>query len=152
MCEPISIIAGVASAAGGMMQAQAQHNAQQAAVNRSNAIAQQQYQDQLRRSEEQDRIKKEKHTADAQAHAQALNDFNKQLELNQLEANRAMTIVNRKKKEKQAEAAFELENQISKSIQAQGQLLSSGGTGQSFLLQTLESERALGMQGAMIEQ
>ena len=48
MCDPVSIGLGAVSAVGGVMQAQGQHNAQQAAVNRQNQIAQQQYQQQLR--------------------------------------------------------------------------------------------------------
>ena len=36
MCEPVSIALGVASAAGGMMQAKAQHNAAKAAAQRQN--------------------------------------------------------------------------------------------------------------------
>jgi len=150
MCEPITI--GVLTAASGTMSAIGQHQAQQAAVARQNQIQQQQYQNQLRITEERDRAKKEKHAADLQAHASAQTDLLKQQQFNQMEADRASQATARQLKEKKTEAAFEAQANMASAIQAQGQILSTGGTGQSFLLQTLESERALGMQGAMIEQ
>ena len=152
MCEPISIIAGVASAAGGMMQAQAQHNAQQAAVNRQNQMAQQQYQQELQIQKEKSRSQAEEHKAKLAAHAQAQNDYLKQQSINQSEANRAMAAVSAKKQEKQAKAAFEMEAQVTKAIQAQGQLLSTGATGASFMLQTEQAQRELGFATAQIEQ
>ena len=50
------------------------------------------------------------------------------------------------------EAAFEQQAIVASAIQAQGQMLSTGNAGQSFLLQTLQTERELGMQTAAIEQ
>lgn len=150
MCAPVAI--GVLTAASGTMSAIGQHQAQQAAVARQNQIAQQQYQQQLRITEANDRAKKEKHAADLAAHAQAQTDLLKQQEMNQLEANRAGQAAARALKEKKTEAAFEAQTQMAQAIAAQGQILSTGGTGQSFLLQTLESERQLGFQGAAIEQ
>tara|TARA_Y100001956_G_C4125522_1_gene189843 strand:- start:2657 stop:3367 length:711 start_codon:yes stop_codon:yes gene_type:complete len=151
MCS-VGLAVGGISAVGGIMQAQGQHNAQKAAVARQNQIAHQQYQDQLRQTQERDRIAKEKHASDLEAHAQAIGDFNKQVELNQLETNRALTIANRKKKEKQTEVAFAMQEAVGKSIEAQGQLLSTGNTGQSFLLQTQENQRQLGFATAQLEQ
>ena len=152
MCDPVSIGLGVVSTAGGMMQAQAQHNAQQAAVNRQNQMAQQQYQQELQIQKEKSRSQAEEHKAKLAAHAQAQNDYLKQQSINQSEANRAMAAVCAKKQEKQAKAAFEMEAQVTKAIQAQGQLLSTGATGASFMLQTEQAQRELGFATAQIEQ
>ena len=84
MCAPVAI--GVLTAASGAMSAIGQHQAQQAAVNRQNQIQQQQYQNQLRITEERDRAKKDKHAADLQAHASAQTDLLKQQQFNQMEA------------------------------------------------------------------
>tara|TARA_R100000458_G_scaffold19816_1_gene17542 strand:+ start:384 stop:1115 length:732 start_codon:yes stop_codon:yes gene_type:complete len=152
MCEPISIIAGVASAGGGMMQAQAQHQAQQAAVNRSNAIAQQQYQRELQIAQQTDAKNKKAYEAELQAKAAADTAFYKQLEVNQLEANRATLAASRKKMERVTKAEFEGQKQVSEAIKAQGKLLSTGNAGQSFLLQVDQVERALGFEQAELEQ
>ena len=152
MCDPISIGLGVVQAGGGMMQAQAQHRAQQNAVARQHQIAQQQYQQELQIQQEKSRSQKEAHKAKLQAHAQAQNDLNKQYELNQMEANRASAAAEAKKNEKHAKAAFEAEAAVSKAIQAQGQLLSTGNSGQSFLLQLEQTQRELGFATAQIEQ
>ena len=152
MCDPVSIGLGVISAGGGMMQAQAQHNAQQAAVNRQNQIQQQQYQRELQIQQEKSRQEKDAHRDKLLAHEQAQNDLNKQYELNQMEANRAGAAIEQKKKEKQAKASFEMEEAVSKAIQAQGQLLSTGATGASFMLQTEQAQRELGFATAQIEQ
>ena len=152
MCDPVSIGLGAVSAVGGVMQAQGQHNAQQAAVNRQNQIAQQQYQQQLRIAEDKDRAKKKAHTAELQAHAQAQNELRKQWEVNQLEANRALAVANQKKSEREPKVAFEMQAAVAQSIKAQGQLLSTGGTGQSFLLQSEQNQRELGFATAQLQQ
>ena len=152
MCDPVSIGLGVISAGGGMMQAQAQHRAQQAAVARQNQIQQQQYARELEIQGEKSRQQRDAHKDQLLAHAKAQNDLNKQFELNQMEANRAATAVEAKKKEKQAKASFEMEEAVAAAIQAQGQLLSTGATGQSFLLQTEQTQRELGFATAQIEQ
>lgn len=143
---------GALSAATGIAGAIGQHQAQQAAVNRQNQIQQQEYQRQLAISERNDLIKKNKHAADLKAHAQAQNDVLRQQEANQLEANRAKQAVARQLKEKQTEVAFERQANLANKIQASGKILSTGRTGQSMLLETLATERELGLQSAMMEQ
>ena len=143
---------GAVSAVGTGVSVVAQHQAQQQAVKRQNAIAQQQYQNNLRIMERQDAIKKDQHAAELAAHAQAQTDLMKQQNLNQIEANRAAQAVKGQLKEKQTEAAFELQAGIAEKIAAQGQVLSTGGTGQSFLMQSLAAEQALGQQAAAINQ
>ncbi len=151
MCS-VGLAVGGISAIGGIMQAQGQYNAQKAAVARQNQIAHQQYQDQLRIQGQKSEAQKDKHDSELKAHAQAVNNFNQQLELNQLETNRAMAIVNQKKKEKQTKVAFEQQSQLTKAIKATGKMLSTGNAGQSFLLQMSQSERELGMMQAQLEQ
>ena len=149
MCAPVM---GVLSAATGIAGAIGQHQAQSAAVKRQNQIQQQEYTRQLQISERNDLIKRNKHAADLKAHATAQNDVLRQQEANQLEANRARQAVSRQLKEKQTEVAFERQANLANKIQATGQVLSTGRTGQSMLLETLATERELGLQGAMMEQ
>ena len=143
---------GVISAATGIAGAIGQHQAQSAAVKRQNQIQQQEYTRQLQISERNDLIKKNKHAADLKAHATAQNDVLRQQEANQLEANRAKQAASRQLKEKQTEVAFERQANLAQKIQATGQILSTGRTGQSMLLETLQTERELGTQAAMMEQ
>ena len=72
--------------------------------------------------------------------------------MNQIEADRAKQAAARKLKEKGTEAAFAREAALVKQIQASGQILSTGKSGQSTLLQVLQTERELGKEGAMLEQ
>ena len=72
--------------------------------------------------------------------------------MNQAETNRAMAIVNQKKKEKSTKVAFEQQEQIVKAIKASGKMLSTGNAGQSFLLQMEQHEKELGMMQAALSQ
>ena len=152
MCEPVSIITGVMSAGGGIMQAQAQHNAQQAAVNRSNAIAQQQYQRELQIAAQTDAKNKKEYDANLKAKAAANTAFYKQLEVNQLEANRVSLANSRKRLEKETKAEFQGQKAVADALKAQGKMLSTGNAGQSFLLQTEQVERELGFEQAELAQ
>ena len=152
MCEPVSITLGILSAAGGMMQAQAQHNQQKAAAARQNAINEQNYQNQLRISARQDDINKKKYESELAAQAEAVSEYEKQRQLNQLEANRASSVVQKQKQEREAELAFETQTNMAKAIEAQGTMLSTGNVGQSFLLQTMQAERELGFKQAQVQE
>ena len=149
MCAPVMAAMSVAT---GVMGAVGQHQAQQAAVNRQNQIQQQEYTRQLQISERNDKIKRDKHAADLKVHAQAQNDVLRQQEANQLEANRAKQAVARQLKEKQTDIKFEKQADLVNKIQASGQILATGRTGQSTLLDTLATERELGFSAAMMEQ
>ena len=149
MCAPVMAAASLAT---GVMGSVAQHQAQQAAANRQNQIQQQEYQRQLQISERNDLIKKRKHAADLKAHASAQTDLYKQQQANQIEADRAKQAAARQLKEKKTEMAFERQAALAKQIQASGQILSTGKSGQSTLLQVLQTERELGTEGAMLEQ
>ncbi len=88
MCEPItaaSIAIGVGSAAAGGMQAIGQHQAQQAAVARSNAIAQQNYQRELQIAAQKSQKENEVYKAEQEAQTAALNNYYATISRNQAE-------------------------------------------------------------------
>lgn len=154
MCDPVvapAIAIGVASAGFSAMTAVGQHQNQQAAVARSNAIAQQQYAQQLQIMSAQEQAKGRAYEAQLNASNAAKNAYYKQISANQVEANRALTAAQNKLQEQQRSAAFQAQAQVAKSIQAQGQVLSTGRAGQSFLLQAMDAERQLGFEMAQID-
>ncbi len=152
MCEPISATIGVLSAVGGGMQAIGAHQQQQAAVARSNAIAQQQYQRELQIAAQRDQEKGRAYQAELKADTAAKNAYYAQLTANQAEATRAIASADQKLEEKRTTAAFSSQRNIANAIKAQGQVLSSGKAGQSTLLAALDAERTLGFEMAEIEQ
>ena len=152
MCEPISATIGVLAAVGGGMQAIGAHQQQQAAVARSNAIAQQQYQRDLQIAAQRDRVKQQTYQAELKADTAAKNAYYAQLTANQAEATRALASVNNKLEEKRTASAFGVQRKMAAAIQAQGQVLSTGKAGQSNLLAALDAERTLGFEMAEIEQ
>lgn len=150
MCEAITI--GVLTAAAGGMQAIGQHQQQKAAVARSNAIAQQQYQRELQISAQRDRVKQQTYQAELKADTAAKNAYYAQLTANQAEATRALAAANNKLEEKRTTSAFGVQRKMAAAIQAQGKVLSTGKAGQSTLLAALDAERTLGFEMAEIEQ
>lgn len=143
---------GIGSAVAGGMQAVGQHQSQQAAVARSNAIAQQQYQRDLQIAAARDREKGRVYQAELKADTAAKNAYYAQLTANQTEANRALASSNQKLNEKRAGAAFDAQTKLASAIQAQGQVLASGKAGQSFVLQAMDAQRQLGFEQAQINQ
>ena len=152
MCEPISATIGVLTAVGGGMQAIGQHQQQQAAVARSNAIAQQRYQQDLQNAAARDREKGRAYRAESKAATAAKNAYYAQIASNQTEANRALAAQNQKFRERQNTAAFQSQSNIAKAIQQQGSVLSTGRAGQSFLLAAMDADRQLGFEQAQVEQ
>ena len=152
MCEPISATIGVLSAVGGGMQAIGAHQQQQAAVARSNAIAQQQYQREMQIAAARDRAKNRTYQAELKADTAAKNAYYAQITANQAEANRALAASSQNLKQKGTAAAFDAQRNISKAIRAQGQVLASGKAGQSFLLSVMDTERQLGLEQAEVSQ
>ncbi len=154
MCEPItaiSIASGVASAAGGMMQAQAQHQAAQAAADRQNLINERNYQQQLAIAARKDQIKGDAFKRRLEAHAKAKETLARQEQLNQMEQIRASIANQQNLKETGTEIAFEKQSTLVKSIQAQGTVLASGQqSGQSLLLNLMDQERQLGFEEAAL--
>ena len=152
MCEPISATLGVLSAVGSGMQAIGAHQQQQAAVARSNAIAQQQYQREMQIAAARDRAKQQTYQAELKADTAAKNAYYAQITANQAEANRALAASGQNRKQKGTAAAFDAQRNISKAIRAQGQVLASGKVGQSFLLSVMDTERQLGLEQAEVSQ
>ena len=152
MCEPISATIGVLTAIGGGMQAIGQHQQQQAAVARSNAIAKQQQLQELQISAARDREKGRVYNAELKAATAAKDAYYNQISNNQAEANRALAASNQKLSEKRTAQAFGAQSSIASAIQAQGRTLATGKSGQSFLLQAMQAERDLGFELAQVEQ
>jgi len=152
MCEPISATLGVLSAVGSGMQAIGAHQQQQAAVARSNAIAQQQYQRELQIAAANDQEKLRTYEAQLKANTAAKNAYYAQIASNQVSANRALAAEDQKFREQQNSAAFQAQTNIAKAIKQQGTVLSTGRSGQSFLLEAMEADRQLGFEQAQVEQ
>ena len=152
MCEPISATIGVLSAVGGGMTAIGQHQQQQAAVARSNAIATQQYQREMQIAAARDRVKQQTYQAELKAETASKNAYYAKITANQAEANRALAASGQNRRQKGTAAAFDAQRNISKAIRAQGQVLASGKTGQSFLLSVMDTERQLGLEQAEVSQ
>jgi len=152
MCEPISATIGVLTAAAGGMQAIGAHQQQQAAVARSNAIAQQQYQRELQIAAVRDREAGRAYEAELKASNAAKNAYYAQISANQVEANRALAAEDQRLAEKRSSAAFESQANIAEAVRSQGTILSTGRAGQSFLLSAMDAQRQLGFEQAQVEQ
>lgn len=151
MCEPISIITGAVSAVGGVMQAQAQHQAAQAAAARQNQINELNYQNKLNIAAHKDKLKGQAYKQKLEAQAAAHSALARQKYLNQLEHNRASIAAQQALKEKVTESAFASQTALTKQIQAQGTVLASGQqAGQSLLLSLMDTERQLGFEEAQL--
>ena len=151
MCEPISIITGAVSAVGGVMQAQAQHQAAQAAAARQNQINELNYQNKLNIAAHKDKLSGQKFKRELEANAAAHSALMRQKQLNQMEATRASVAAQQALKEKGTEIAFKGQEALTKKIQAQGQILASGQqSGQSLLLTLMDTERQLGFEEAQL--
>lgn len=154
MCEPISVgaIVGAASFAGSAMTAVGQHQAQQAAVARSNAIAQQNYQRELQIAAQKSQKENEVYKAEQEAQTAALNNYYTTIARNQAEENRATTANQQSLRESEKAAMFKSQTAIRNAIQAQGQVLARGGAGQSSLLAALDADRELGFELSQIQE
>ena len=147
----IAAVAGVGTAIADRQAKMSQWRAQKAAVDRSNAMAKMQYQNQIQISAFKDQQKSKVFEAQLDAQAAARTNLNKQLELNQQEATRASLSNQLKLNEKVTEAAFEGQQKLAASIQAQGTVLASGmQAGQSMMLAMQDIERQLGFEQAAV--
>ena len=154
MCDPVAlgIISGVGSAVTGIAEQNRAHRAQVDAVNRSNQIARQKYLNDIQISAFNDQRKGEVFTAQLQADAASRSAFFKQRELNQIEANRASESAQQELREKITESLFSSQENLAKSIQAQGTVLASGQqAGQSMMLTLDQAERELGFAQAQLD-
>ena len=148
----VSIGLGAAKAVSGIAEQNRQHQNQVDAVNRSNAIAKQNYLNQIQISAFNDQRKGEVFTAQLQADAASRAAYYRQKELNQAEATRAITASDQKLREKITEQMFQSQANLAKAIEAQGTVLASGmASGQSMLLQLQQAERDFGFKQAQID-
>ena len=148
----IAAVAGVGTAVADRQAKMSQWRAQKAAVDRSNAMAKMQYQNQIQISAFKDQQKQEVFKAELDAQAAARQSLNKQLEINQQEATRASLSNQLKLNEKVAEAQFEGQEKLAASIRAQGTVLASGmQAGQSMMFAMQDVERQLGFEQAAVD-
>ena len=155
MCEPTLIFSaalGGAQAITGIQEQNRAHRAQVDAVNRSNAMARQNYINDLNISAYNDQQKKNVFQAQLQADAASQNAYYKQKEINQIEANRAISALDQELQEKLTEQMFASQANLAKAIQAQGTVLAGNmAAGQSMMLELTQAERELGFEQAQID-
>ena len=155
MCEPtliLSAVAGGAQAISGIQQQNAQYRAQVAEVHRSNAMARQEYINDLNIASHNDQLKGRQYEAELKAAAAAKTAFWKQKDINQIEQSRASTAAQMELQDKAEEAALKGQTLLAESIRAQGSVLASGmQSGQSMFGELQQAERELGFAQAEID-
>ncbi len=132
--------------------AKARYNAQKAAAERNNIIAIQNYNSQLSIAKQKDQIKKDQHAAQIAAYEAAILASQRQTEGNTLEANRAVAAAALDNRASEAELAFERQKAVASMIHTQGKMLSTGASGQSFMMQTEEAMKVLGQEQARLDE
>ena len=143
---------GAAKTVAGISEQNRQHQNQVDAVNRSNAMARQNYLNQIQISAFNDQRKGDVFEAQLKADAASRAAYYRQKEINQAEATRALTASDQKLRERITEQAFESQANLAKAIQAQGTVMASGQqSGQSMLLSLNEAERDFGFTQAQID-
>ena len=154
MCNPVAI--GIALGAGqavtGIQQQNAQWAAQRDAVLRSNHMATTKYANELTISAHNDKLKGLVFEKELQADAAAQTELAAIRQNNQLSADQASTAAQIAANEKLTEQAFKSQENLAKSIQAQGEVLASGapaGNSLGALLQ--DAERQFGFEQAQID-
>ena len=154
MCNPVAIgiAMGGLTAVSGIQEQNAAYKNQVAGVNRSNAIAIQKYEYDLKIAQREDQIAGREFEAALQAAAAEKASYYKQLEINQVAANNASVAEQLKLEEAINKAEFDSQANLAKSIQAQGTMLASGlQPGQSMLLELNNVERQIGFEQAQID-
>lgn len=136
----------------GAAQSIGQYQQQAAMTAYNNAIAKQQYQQQLAIAVATDAAEDRVYQARLKAQEAAQNAYYRQLDTNQAEANRAMLASQQKLQERRKAAGFSAQNAMVAAIQAQGQTLATGKSGQSFLLSSMDAQRQLGFEQASIDE
>ena len=154
MCNPLAvgIAMGGAQAITGIQEQNRQHRAQVDAVNRSNAMARQKYLNDIQISAYNDQRKLDVFEAQLAADSASQQNYYKQLEINQVEANRAVAAADQELQEKITEQMFESQANIAAAIQAQGTVLAGNmASGQSMMLELSQAEREFGFEQAQID-
>ena len=143
---------GGMKAISGIQEQNRAHRAQVDAVNRSNTMARQKYINDLNISAYNDQRKLNVFDAQLKADVASQQAYHKQREINQIEADRAVTALDQEFREKLNEQMFASQANLAKAIQAQGTVLASGmAAGQSMMLELGQAERDLGFEQAQID-
>ena len=154
MCEPtlIAISLGAAQAVTGIQQQNAQWAAQRDAVLRSNHMATTKYANELTIAAHNDKLKGLVFEKELQADAAAQTELAAVRQNNQIAADQATTAAQIAANEKLAEQAFKSQENLAKSIQAQGEVLASGAPAGNSLGALLQgAEREFGFEQAQID-
>lgn len=154
MCEPtliLSLASGTMSAVTGIQEQNRQHAARVAHVNRQNAIAQQDYLNKTTIAAHNDQQKLRVYQDQLDGAAAEKEAYYKQIEMNQLERDRASEAAQMELNEKIDEAELKGQKALAESIRAQGTVLAGNTAGQSMLLESMEAERVLGMEIAELD-
>lgn len=154
MCEPtlIAVALGAGQAITGIQQQNAQWAAQRDAVLRSNHMATTKYANELTISAHNDKLKGLVFEKELQADAAAQTELAAIRQNNQISANQASTAAQIAANEKLAEQAFKSQENLAKSIQAQGEVLASGAPAGNSLGALLQgAEREFGFEQAQID-
>lgn len=154
MCNPVAI--GIALGAGqavtGIQQQNAQWAAQRDAVLRSNHMATTKYANELTIAAYNDKLKGNVFEKELQADAAAQTELAAIRQNNQIAADQATTAAQIAANEKLAEQAFKSQENLAKSIQAQGEILASGAPAGNSLGALLQgAEREFGFEQAQID-
>ena len=154
MCQPtlIGIALGGVQAISGVQQQNAAWRAQRDAVLRSNQLATYQYANELKIAEYNDQLKGQVFQKELKADAAAQTELALIKQNNQISANQASNAAQAAANEKLAEQAFKSQENLAKSIEAQGAVLASGaqaGNSLGALLQ--DAEREFGFEQAQID-
>lgn len=153
MCEPTLILSaamGTMTAVQGISEQNRQHAAAVDRVNRSNALAKQDYINKIQISAFNDQ-KMRSFEAALDGAASEREALYKQRQINQLEADRASIAAKMELDDKIEEAQLKGQEQLAEMIRAQGTVLASDTVGQSMLLEAQQAERELGFATATID-
>ena len=154
MCDPvmIGIAVGGATTITGISEQNRAHRNAVAQVNRQNAMAKQNYLNQITMSAWKDQEKLRVFDAQLEADSASKAAYYKQLAINQTTADNASAAEEKVLNEKITKAMFDSQANLAQSIQAQGTVLASGmNAGQSMLLELQQAERELGFEQAQID-
>ena len=154
MCNPVAIgiALGATQAVTGIAQQNAAWANQRNAVLRSNHMATTKYANELTIAEYNDKLKGLVFEKELNADAAAQTELNLLKQRNQIEANRASEAAQVSANEKLAEQAFKSQENLAKSIQAQGEILASGAPAGNSLGALLQgAEREFGFEQAQID-
>ena len=148
----VSVALGAAQAASGIQQQNAAWAAQRDAVLRSNHMATTKYANELRIAEYNDKLKGDVFQKELHADAAAQTELAAVRQNNQIAADQASTAAQIAANEKLTEQMFKSQENLAKSIQAQGEILASGApSGNSLGALLLNAEREFGFEQAQID-